>query len=538
MISKKLFGFAAGLMCLVAAFSAQAQNLTVRGTVSDAVGPIAGAVVLSGNANAVTDLDGNYTITVPSNAVLEVSCLGYKNQQVAVNGRANINIVLEEDAELLKEAVALGYGTQTKKKDLSASVGIVNNADELAARPVASTEAMLQGQIPGVTITADGGSPANNPNIIIRGQGSRNGDSVLWVVDGVPGAPITSLNDIESIVVLKDAASAAIYGATSGAGGVVLVTTKKANKGVHVEYDLVAGVRSAYNLPQPLNAQEQIQMRKTSYENAGLTLPMGWDTSVNPWIATQRTSWMDEIFRTAPYHRHTVTLNYGGDKLKSRLTFSYQDNEGVLINTFKKTLGVRYTGEYQLNKWLKISETLSYSDESKRDTNTSSAYTGTILSAIYMPQSAEAYATAGPYAGSYGGVTTEDPAYIAKYGSNFADIHGDAVNPLRLLLADTQYKHDNSFWSTTGLHVNPIKGLTFTSLFSVRVDSRYYKSFTPKRPEVGKPDGNNTLSYETYRNVGWRSENTLNYDRTFGKHTVGALGAFTANRDRSGRRYL
>ena len=92
MISKKLFGFAAGLMCLVAAFSAQAQNLTVRGTVSDAVGPIAGAVVLSGNANAVTDLDGNYTITVPSNAVLEVSCLGYKNQQVAVNGRANINI--------------------------------------------------------------------------------------------------------------------------------------------------------------------------------------------------------------------------------------------------------------------------------------------------------------------------------------------------------------------------------------------------------------------------------------------------------------
>ena len=531
MISKKLFGFAAGLMCLVAAFSAQAQNLTVRGTVSDAVGPIAGAVVLSGNANAVTDLDGNYTITVPSNAVLEVSCLGYKNQQVAVNGRANINIVLEEDAELLKEAVALGYGTQTKKKDLSASVGIVNNADELAARPVASTEAMLQGQIPGVTITADGGSPANNPNIIIRGQGSRNGDSVLWVVDGVPGAPITSLNDIESIVVLKDAASAAIYGATSGAGGVVLVTTKKANKGVHVEYDLVAGVRSAYNLPQPLNAQEQIQMRKTSYENAGLTLPMGWDTSVNPWIATQRTSWMDEIFRTAPYHRHTVTLNYGGDKLKSRLTFSYQDNEGVLINTFKKTLGVRYTGEYQLNKWLKISETLSYSDESKRDTNTSSAYTGTILSAIYMPQSAEAYATAGPYAGSYGGVTTEDPAYIAKYGSNFADIHGDAVNPLRLLLADTQYKHDNSFWSTTGLHVNPIKGLTFTSLFSVRVDSRYYKSFTPKRPEVGKPDGNNTLSYETYRNVGWRSENTLNYDRTFGKHTVGALAAVTFNKD-------
>ncbi len=214
MISKKLFGFAAALLCLAVTFGAQAQNLTVRGTVSDAVGPIGtvsdavgpivGAVVLSGNANAVTDMDGNYSINVPSNAVLEVSCLGYTTQQVPVNGRATINIVLVEDVEVLQEAVALGYGAQTRKKDLSASVGIVNNADALASRPVTSTEGMLQGQIPGVVISADGGSPDATPNIIIRGQGSRNssGEPVLWVVDGVPGAPITSMNDIESIVVL------------------------------------------------------------------------------------------------------------------------------------------------------------------------------------------------------------------------------------------------------------------------------------------------------------------------------------------------
>ena len=536
MFSKKLFGLLAGLVCLAATFSASAQNMTVRGTVSDAAGPIVGAVVLSGGANAVTDFNGAYTISVPSDAVLEVSCMGYSTLQVPVNGRSVIDIIMEEDTEMLQEAVALGYGAQTKKKDLSASVGIVNNADELAARPVASTEAMLQGQIPGVTITADGGSPTTTPGIIIRGQGSRNGDSVLWVVDGVPGAPITSMNDIESIVVLKDAASAAIYGATSGAGGVILVTTKKAKQGIHVEYDLVSGVRKAYNLPDPLNAQEQIEMRKISYQNAGLTLPVGWDTSRNPWVGTQRTSWMDEIFRTAPYQRHSVTLNYGTDVFKSRLTFSYQDNEGVLLNTFNKSLGVRYFGEYQMNKWIKISETMSFSDGSSRGTDTGSAYTGTILSAIYMPQSAEAYASAGPYAGSFGGVTTEDPAYIAQYGSNFADIHGDAVNPLRLLLASTQNNHDNSFWSTTGLHLNPVRGLTFNSLFSIRVDSRFNKSFSPKRLEVGKPDGNNTLSYETFRKVGWRNENTLNYDRTFGKHTLGGLVAVTLNKDEN--RYL
>ena len=532
MISKKLFGFAAGLMCLVAAFSAQAQNLTVRGTVSDAVGPIAGAVVLSGNANAVTDLDGNYTITVPSNAVLEVSCLGYKNQQVAVNGRANINIVLVEDVEMLQEAVALGYGAQTKKKDLSASVGIVNNADELAARPVANTESMLQGQIPGVTISNNGGSPDATPQIIIRGQGSRNGDSVLWVVDGVPGAPITSMNDIESIVVLKDAASAAIYGATSGAGGVILVTTKKGSKGIHVDYDFVSGFRSASNLPKPLNAEQEIEMRKISYANAGLDLPVGWDTTKNPWVGTTRTNWMDEIFRTAFYQRHAVTLNYGSEHLKSRLTFSYQDNPGVLVGTYRKDLGIHYAGDYQMNKYIKITEDLSWGDTSSRGTNTSSAYTGTVLSAIYMPASAEAYATAGPNAGSYGGTTTEDPAYIAQYGNNYADIHGDAVNPLRLLLGDTQYNHTNKFWTTTGLEIaNIVKGLKFRSSFTYNISQNLYKNFSPKRTEIGKPMLNNSLEWSSYKHEGWRTENTLTYDRTFGKHTVGALLSTTANRE-------
>ena len=341
MYSKKLLCLFTTLACLVTTIGAFAQNVTVKGTVKDAAGPVVGAVVLSGGANAVTDLNGNYAITVPSNAVLEVSCLGYQTQNVNVNGRSVIDIVLVEDAELLQEAVALGYGAQTKKKDLSSSVGIVNNADELAARPVTSATGMLQGQVPGVVVSQNGGDPATGYGLLIRGQGSRNGDSVLWVVDGVPGAPITSLNDIESMVVLKDAASAAIYGATSGAGGVILVTTKKASKGIHVEYDLVTGARMASNLPHGLDAQEEIQMRTTSSANAGVALDTGWDTTKNPWVGTSRTDWVDEIFRTALYQRHGVTLNYGTDAFKSRLSFQYQDNQGVLVGTWSKNLGVR-----------------------------------------------------------------------------------------------------------------------------------------------------------------------------------------------------
>ncbi len=529
MISKKLFGFAAALMCLVATFSAQAQNLTVRGTVSDAVGPIVGAVVLSGNANAVTDVDGNYSITVPSNAVLEVSCLGYVTQQVPVNGRANINIVLVEDAEVLQEAVALGYGAQTRKKDLSASVGIVASPEKIAERPVTSITQMLQGQIPGVVVSNNGGNPNSGANLLIRGQGSRNGDSVLWVVDGVPGASVYSMNDIESIVVLKDAASAAIYGATSGAGGVILVTTKKANKGIHVEYDVVAGVRSAYNLPQPLTAQEEIQMKTISHQNAGISLPSGWDTTINPWVGVQRTNWIEEVFRTAPYQRHSVTLNYGTDVFKSRLTFSYQDNQGVLKNTYKKNLAIRFKGEYDLNKWIKITDTMSYDDGWGRSVDDSSAHTGVLLSALWMPPSAEAYASAGPYKGSFGGTTTEDPEYIAKYGSNFADIHGDVVNPLRMLYASTEWSHNVDFWNTAGIHITPIKGLKLSSLFTIDVNNANSKSFSPMRPEVGKPSTTNSLNLGSSRTFKWISESTITYDRTFGKHSVGVLGAFTMN---------
>ena len=517
---------------MVTTIGAFAQNVTVKGTVKDAQGPIVGAVVLSGGANAVTDLNGAYTISVPSNAVLEVSCLGYQTQNVNVNGRSIIDIILVEDAELLQEAVALGYGAQTKKKDLSASVGIVSNPEKLAGRPVTSTTGMLQGQIPGVVVSYSNGSPTSGPGILIRGQGSRNGDSVLWVVDGVPGGPITSMNDIESIVVLKDAASAAIYGATSGAGGVILVTTKKAHNGINVEYDLVTGIRHTSNLPECLTAEEEIQMRTISSANAGIALDTGWDPKVNPWIATTRTDWMDEIFRDALYQRHSATLNYGTDQVKSRLTFTFNDNPGVLVGTFSRSLGVRYNGQYQLNKWIKLTENIHFSDGKSRGTDTSSSHTGTILSALYMPPSAEAYATAGPYAGSYGGTTTEDPEYIAKYGNNFAGLHGDAVNPLRMLLADTSYGHSTSFWSTTGLEIaNIVKGLKFVDMFSYNIGQGLSKNFSPKRPEIGKPSLTNSLSESASRSDGWRNEATLTYDRTFGKHTVGALGAFTVNRD-------
>ncbi len=525
---RKLLRFVIALACLVTSFSAYAQNLTVRGTVSDAEGPVVGAVVLSGKANAVTDLEGSYSISVPANAVLEVSCLGYVSQKVSVNGRSSINITLVQDAEVLQEAVALGYGAQTKKKDLSASVGVVNNAGELAARPVASASAMLQGQVAGVVVSSDGGSPTSGPSVLIRGQGSRNGDSVLWVVDGVPGGPIVSMNDVESIVVLKDAASAAIYGASSGAGGVILVTTKKASKGVHVEYDLVTGVRSLTNLPQSLDGPQMVQMRSQSLANAGMSVSAAYDPERNPWAATTRTDWFKEVFRPAFYQRHNAALNYGTDNYKGRLTFSFQDNQGVVVSSFSKSIGLRYNGEFQLNDWLKITEDASFSRSSGRSPDTGSAYSGTILNAIYMPRSSEVIQSSGPLAGHWGGVFTEDPAYFEQYG-NYGALF-DGMNPVRLASDYDYWGGGNSFWSTTGLEIaNLVKGLKFRTQFTYNLGNSLSKSFTHRVVEVGAANDANGLSWSTGQSDSWREETTLTYDRTFGKHTVGALGAVTLN---------
>lgn len=517
-----------GLFTSVIAYS---QQISVKGIVKDQIGePVIGAnVLVRGTTNGViTNVNGEFILSASKSDVLVVSFVGYATQEIPVSEK-QMTIVLKEDTELLDEVVVLGYGANTRKQDLSASVGIISNTDELAARPVTSTESMLQGQLPGVTIQADGGDPTSTPNIVIRGQGSQNGDNVLWVVDGVPGAPITSMNDIESIVVLKDAASAAIYGAQSGAGGVVLVTTKKAKEGAPtLTYDGTFGFRQATNLIEPLNAEEQVEMRRRSYENAGQALPDGWNVTKNPWVGTTRTDWMDAIFRTAFYQRHNIALNVGTDKSSSRLSLSFDNDQGTLINTYKKNLALRYNGKMQLNKWITISEDLVWKNTTSRSKETDNdAYTGPILSAVYMPASATIYNSLD---GSYGGTTTEDPAYIEKYGSNFADAHGDAVNPVRLLEAENLYNKTSDVWSTTSLEIgNVLPGLKFVSRFTYNLQNYYYKKFNPIRDEVGKPNLSNNVQEQSYRMDAWKTENTLTYDNTFGKHTVGALFSTTAD---------
>ena len=508
----------------------QQQGNVVKGTVRDANGePIMGAAVkIEGQTGGtITDLDGNSSLSAPSGSKLQISYIGFTTQTVTANG-GHIDVALQEDNSLLDEVVVLGYGAATRKQDLSASVGVIADPHSLAVRPVTNVEGMLQGQLPGVTIQNNGGDPTSAPSLVIRGQGSRNGDNVLWVVDGIPGAPVPSVYDIESIVVLKDAASAAIYGAQSGAGGVILVTTKQAQKGnAQITYEGLVGVRTAVNTITPLNAEQEILMRTTSEKNAGLTPEPGWDVNKNPWIGVTRTNWMDEIFRSPIYQKHSVAFSGGNDVAQSRISFAYNDDEGTLVNTYNKNMTLRFNGNYKINKWVTLSENFTWGNTRLQGGETASAYTGDVLSAIYMPASALPY---NPLDGTFGGVTTEDPAYIAQYGSNFAELHGDVVNPLRTLLSHTLFNRVSSIWTTTTLQVHDIiPGLKFTSRFSYNLEQNFIKDFNPITDEPGKPYLKNSLTESTYRYNKWQTENTLTYDNTFGKHTIGALLSTTAD---------
>ena len=518
------------LVGLFLSAGAYAQQISVRGIVKDQMGePVIGAnVLVKGTSNGViTDIDGKFALSAAKNDILIISFVGFTSQEIPVTGK-DLMVTLKEDTGLLDEVVVLGYGANARKQDLSAAVGVLSNTDDLTVRPVSSTESLLQGQLAGVTVQSNGGDPTSTPSIVIRGQGSQNGDNVLWVVDGVPGAPIASMSDIESIVVLKNAASAAIYGAQSGAGGVILVTTKKAKAGIPtLSYEGTYGIRQATNLPEPLNAEEELEMRKRSYANANVTLPDGWNIEKNPWIGTTRTNWMDEIFRTAFYQRHNIALNVGTDNYSSRLSFSFDNDEGVLINTYNKNYAIRYNGKFDLNKWVSISEDLVWKNTENRSKDTNDAYTGPVLSAIYMPASATVY---NPLDGTWGGTTTEDPEYIVKYGSNFAGAHGDAVNPVRLLRAENRFNRTSDVWSTTSLQIaNIIQGLKFTSRFTYNLKTNNYKNFRPIQDEPGKPNNSNSLDVTNYRTDAWKTENTLTYDNSFGNHTVGALFSTTAD---------
>jgi TonB-linked SusC/RagA family outer membrane protein len=493
----------------------------IRGkvTAADTKEPLPGvSVVVKGTQHGTsTEANGTFEIEVPNgDTQLVFSFVGYLAQEVNIGSQSELDVTLLSDTKSLQEVVVIGYGT-VKKADLSASVSTVPDMDQIKNRPVLNVGSMIQGKVAGVTAISNGGHPNQTPNITIRGTGSRGGESVLYVVDGVPNAPYNPA-DIESITVLKDAASAAIYGAFSGSAGVILITTRQASQGKpSIEYSGFMGMKQAWKLPQSLNAADEAKVSNLAYTNAGLAPLDGWDASKNPYAQVTRADWVDEIFRTGLIQRHNLSFNAGTDKFSTLLQGRYERDEGTLINTYAQNLSVRFNAVYKFTDKIKLRQELFYNNNDNRGTETTSGYSGTILSAIYMPRSAVPYYEDG----TFGGVGPRDSQYLG--------IHGDAISPVGTLMRYRPYNKSNDMQSVTELGVSEIlPGLSFVSRFSYRQNSSLWKNFEPKRTEPGKPNNQNTLSYATNRGYHWIWENTANFSRVFGRHNVGAMASMTA----------
>ena len=526
------------LLCGMLILPARAQDrLTVSGRLTDTgQNPLIGASVIErGTVNGVTtDADGSYRISVAGDAVLEFSFIGYKTQGVAVMNRTQIDVVMEEDATMIGEVVAIGYGSQ-RKEDLSMAVTTVK-MDEAARSRASDLGTFLQGRMPGVTIQQSGGDPMRAASFSIRGRGSKgndddptSGDGVLVVVDGVPNAPYM-VEDIESVTVLKDAASAAIYGASVGSSGVVLITTRKAEAGkTRVDVNVSLGFQRAMNLPTLLNAQQFCDVWAKAVGNSDNgQLPMLANPEAYAGANVTRTDWLDEIFRTGLTQHYDISLSGGTEKLQSILSVTYDKKEGAIINTYSESLGAKLSADYKPASWLKVSERVSF-DYSNGQGNISRSHTGPILGAMWFPASASIYDRDADGKIIYNEDGKPKWGGIASTADMAAGVAGpNIVNPKAQLETMHNRSPRTRFFSTTSLEVKPVTGLTLKSDLTADLDILETDGYSP----VIDVPGGSTSTYREQtqtRTFHYLWETTATYAQMFGKHHISAMAGFTTD---------
>ena len=352
------------LLVALISLSVSAQNVTVKGTVKDKTGEtvIGASVVEKGNTSngTITDIDGNYTLSVPSNATIVFSYVGMTTQEVSVKGKTTIDIVMEDDAQALEEVVVIGYGS-VKKKDLTGSVSTVNS-DVLAAVPVANATEALTGKMAGVQITTTEGSPDAEMSIRVRGGGSiTQSNEPLYIVDGFPVESISDIpaSEIEDITVLKDASSTAIYG-SRGANGVILVTTKSGKEGkVNVSYNAYYSWKKVAKTLDVLSARDYAEWQ---YELANILGNVesyeehfGGYNDIDLYDNVATNDWQDLTFgRTGHTFNHNVSINGGSDKVKYAFNYAHMDDKAIMqMSNFKRdNLSLKLNGK--INKRISV----------------------------------------------------------------------------------------------------------------------------------------------------------------------------------------
>jgi TonB-linked SusC/RagA family outer membrane protein len=507
---------------------AMQQQKTISGKVTDSSGaslPGVSVVIKGTTVGTITNADGNYSLSnIPANAILQFSFVGMKTQEVAIGSKTTINVTLADDAIGIEEVVAVGYGVQ-KKVNLSGSVASMRSSDLKVTST--STAQALQGHMPGVQITQNSGAPGSTSTIKIRGVGSLKSDnSPLIVVDGFIADKMDDVaaGDIESVSVLKDAASSAIYGARA-ANGVVLITTKRGSSGkMQVDFNAEYGTQEVTKLPHSLNSRDYAQ--KQNEQRAHSSLNPFWTGALAPENLIGGTDWFDYVYgNKAPIQNYRVGISGGSEATKYAISVNYIDQEGIVKGTSYNRLNLRSNYDHKFSKRVKLSVNLDLKDNNGSATsNQSDLILGAIRSSPTIPINFPD-GSPGIYLQSRPGEISTDGTLSPNWLSGRIDNTSKGI----------------STRITTALEIGLYKGLLFKTVFNGGINYNSssnwkdkYSVSTPELPNV-VVGGNSTNSLQKYSDNSsiWEVQELLTYNASFGHHNLNALGGFSSEKRKS-----
>jgi len=510
-----------------------AQGKQITGTITDESGtslPGVNVVIKGTTIGTITDFDGKYAINVSrENDVIIFSFVGYFEQSIPVANKTQINVVLKEDVQQLNEVVTIGYGIQ-KKSDITGSVASVK-AENLKNTSSNRTDEALQGKAAGVVVLQNSGQPGSAPAIRVRGLATVNGGNPLVVIDGVGGGSLGDINpsDIESIEVLKDAASQGIYG-SAGGNGVILVTTKHGNAGkLKVNFNAFAGIQQpwainvkvadAQQYAQLYNQYQQILGKKDYFPTDGTNYLNPIDNTV-----LKSTDWTKEIFRTGVVQNYNVSLNGGGKVSNYFFSLGYSGDQGTVLKTYNNKVNVRLNSDHKITKWLKIGENFSFTNNENSSQGERNEYGSPLATSIQMLPFVPIFATDGS----------------GNYNNAEAGLACNIKNPLAQIEFSNNLSKNNSLFGNAYLRADIIKGLSFESRIGMNYYEGSYIAFTPVHSigAVGKENPSQGVSINSYnRNVnggsGWQWQNFLTYNFDFEKNNFSIVLGTESGRSKS-----
>ena len=540
----------------------QAQDLTIKGKVIDENGlPVPGvSILIKGTTKATSsDMDGNYQLKADSNGTLVFSFVGYGTVQEAIKGRTTINAKINPESQSLQEVVVVGYGTQ--KKGLITGASSNFKGEDLASLNTGSAMDALQGIAAGVNITKNNGSPGAGTRVTIRGIGTIGNSNPLYIVDGISVGNIDYLNpsDIESIDVLKDAASAAIYGSRA-ANGVVLVTTVKGRKGrpAKISYDYYYGIQNTYKNLDPLNAQEYMYIMDEGLVNDGLA-PNDWNAIVhnNSWLegdypgagkelgddvwgklqaGWKGTNWIDEMTKKdAPVVSHSLNMTGGSEDITYSAGISYFDQDGILGGNITDAGYKRLTARFNTSMVLKkndshniitVGENFTYSNTQNRSVANGNIYWNDLHNALIQ----------NPLQPAYWQTAIDRNINEFGYTPTLDGLNTGQTNPLAVMFYRHNYNYGkgNNITGNAFLEIEPILNLKFKTVYGVDSWFGNGRSMNPTyHLGVLYNDATDGASQNSYFGANTTWTNTLAYDTKFGEHKITAVIGTELIRDQS-----